>query len=140
MRPERRWRHPSLRHIFGPVSEPTHDLSKLRIDRDPPLAVRRAFGRTLVIAAAGSVLASFLAESALIAAVGGLVGCLLALPMNGVVTSTTNWASFSEIAFSFRITPGLLAAGVVFAVVMGMLGGFFPARRASKLPVVQAIR
>jgi putative ABC transport system permease protein len=87
-----------------------------------------------------SVLASFLAESALIAAVGGVVGCLLALPMNGVVTSTTNWASFSEIAFSFRITPGLLAAGVVFAVVMGMLGGFFPARRASKMPVVQAIR
>jgi putative ABC transport system permease protein len=87
-----------------------------------------------------SVLASFLAESALIAGVGGVIGCLLALPMNGVVTSTTNWASFSEIAFSFRITPGLLAAGVAFAVVMGMLGGFFPARRASKVPVVQAIR
>jgi ABC-type antimicrobial peptide transport system permease subunit len=86
------------------------------------------------------VLASFLAESALIAAVGGVVGCLLALPMNGVVTSTTNWASFSEIAFSFRITPGLLAAGMVFALVMGVLAGFFPARRASKAPVVQAIR
>jgi ABC-type lipoprotein release transport system permease subunit len=87
-----------------------------------------------------SVLASFLLESALIAAIGGAVGCLLALPVNGVVTSTTNWASFSEIAFSFRITPALLAAGMVFAVVMGMLGGFFPARRASNLPVVQAIR
>jgi hypothetical protein len=87
-----------------------------------------------------SVLASFLAESALIAAVGGVVGCLLALPMNGVVTSTTNWANFSEIAFSFRITPALLAAGVVFAVVMGTLGGFFPARQASKVPVIQAIR
>src|SRR6266511_1664479 len=87
-----------------------------------------------------SILASFLAESALIAAAGGMVGCLLALPMNGIVTSTTNWASFSEIAFSFRITPALLLAGVIFAVVMGMLGGFFPARRASKVPVVQAIR
>jgi putative ABC transport system permease protein len=87
-----------------------------------------------------SILASFLAESALIAAAGGLVGCLLALPINGIVTSTTNWASFSEIAFSFRITPALLLAGVVFAVVMGALGGFFPARRASKAPVVQAIR
>jgi ABC-type lipoprotein release transport system permease subunit len=87
-----------------------------------------------------SVLASFLLESALIAAIGGAVGCLLALPVNGVVTSTTNWASFSEIAFSFRITPPLLVAGMVFAIVMGMLGGFFPARRASKLPVVQAIR
>jgi putative ABC transport system permease protein len=87
-----------------------------------------------------SILASFLAESALIAAAGGLVGCLIALPINGIVTSTTNWASFSEIAFSFRITPALLLAGVIFAVVMGMLGGFFPARRASKVPVVQAIR
>ncbi len=87
-----------------------------------------------------SILASFLAESAVIAAAGGVVGCLLALPMNGIVTSTTNWANFSEIAFSFRITPGLLLAGLVFAVVMGTLGGFFPARRASKVPVVQAIR
>jgi hypothetical protein len=87
-----------------------------------------------------SILASFVAESAVIAAIGGVVGCLLALPMNGVVTSTTNWASFSEIAFSFRITPGLLLAGLVFAVVMGTLGGFFPARRAARMPVVQAIR
>lgn len=87
-----------------------------------------------------SVLASFLIESALIAAIGGVIGCLLALPLNGLVTSTTNWASFSEIAFAFRITPALLLAGVVFAVVMGMLGGFFPARRASKVPVVQALR
>jgi putative ABC transport system permease protein len=87
-----------------------------------------------------SILASFLAESAVIAGIGGIVGCLLALPMNGIVTSTTNWANFSEIAFSFRITPGLLLAGVIFAVVMGMLGGFFPARRASRVPVVQAIR
>jgi putative ABC transport system permease protein len=86
------------------------------------------------------VLASFLAESVLIALTGGILGCLLALPMNGIVTSTTNWASFSEIAFSFRITPTLLLAGVIFAVVMGALGGFFPARRASKVPVVQAIR
>ena len=68
------------------------------------------------------------------------MGCLLALPINGIVTSTTNWANFSEIAFSFRVTPGLLLAGLIFAVVMGMLGGFFPARRASKVPVVQAIR
>jgi hypothetical protein len=87
-----------------------------------------------------SVLASFLAESAIISAVGGAVGCLLALPINGIVTSTTNWASFSEIAFSFRVTPGLLLAGLGFGVVMGVLGGFFPARRAAKLPVVQALR
>lgn len=87
-----------------------------------------------------SVLASFVAESAIIAAAGGLIGCLLALPINGVVTSTTNWASFSQIAFSFLVTPGLLLAGLVFAIVMGVLGGFFPAWRASRLPVVQALR
>ena len=87
-----------------------------------------------------SVLASFLAESALIALIGGVIGCLLALPINGVITSTTNWASFSEIAFAFRVTPLLLLSGIVFAVVMGVVGGFFPARRASKLPVVQALR
>jgi putative ABC transport system permease protein len=87
-----------------------------------------------------SVLASFLAESAIIAFIGGVVGCLLALPINGVVTSTTNWASFSEIAFAFRVTPQLLLAGLTFAVVMGVVGGFFPARRASKMPVVQALR
>ncbi len=87
-----------------------------------------------------SILASFLAESAVIALIGGIIGCLIALPMNGIVTSTTNWASFSEIAFSFRITPGLLLAGILFALVMGVLGGVFPARRASKLPVAQGIR
>jgi putative ABC transport system permease protein len=87
-----------------------------------------------------SVLASFLVESAIIAAIGGLIGCLIALPVNGFVASTTNWASFSEIAFNFRVTPGLLIAGLIFAVVMGLAGGFFPARRAAKLPVVQALR
>jgi len=87
-----------------------------------------------------SVLASFLAESALIALVGGILGALLALPINGIVTSTTNWASFSEIAFSFRVTPGLLLAGVGFALVMGLIGGFFPAWRAARMPVVQALR
>lgn len=87
-----------------------------------------------------SVMASFVAEAALIALAGGVIGALLALPINGLVTSTTNWASFSEIAFSFRVTPTLLLAGIVFAVVMGIVGGFFPARRAAKMPVVQALR
>ncbi|MBX3134087.1 MAG: ABC transporter permease [Gemmatimonadaceae bacterium] len=87
-----------------------------------------------------SVLVSFLAESTLIALVGGAIGCLLALPINGIVANTTNWASFSEIAFAFRVTPGLLVLGLAFAAAMGILGGFFPARRASKLQVVEAIR
>jgi len=88
----------------------------------------------------GSVLISFLAESAFIAVIGGLLGCLFALPLNGIVTSTTNWSSFSEIAFSFRVTPALLGLGLIFAVVMGVIGGFFPALRAARLQVVQALR
>jgi ABC-type lipoprotein release transport system permease subunit len=117
--------------IFGAVNTMYAAVSS----RAPEIAVLLTLGFR-----PRSVLASFLAESALIALIGGVIGCLIALPMNGIVTSTTNWASFSEIAFSFRITPGLLLAGVIFAVVMGTLGGFFPARRASKVPVVQAIR
>jgi putative ABC transport system permease protein len=87
-----------------------------------------------------SVLASFLAEAVGLALVGGLLGCLVAIPINGVVTSTTNWSSFSMIAFHFLVTPRILVEGVLFSLVMGALGGYFPARRASRLPVVQAIR
>lgn len=86
------------------------------------------------------VMLSFLAESTLIATVGAILGALLALPVNGIVTSTTNWTSFSEIAFSFRVTPWLLLWGVLFGVVMGVVGGFFPAWRASRRQVVQALR
>ena len=87
-----------------------------------------------------SVLASFLAEAAVIALMGGVIGGLMALPINGLVTSTTNWQSFSEVAFAFRVTPALLLAGLVFAMVMGIVGGFFPAWKAARLPVVQALR
>lgn len=87
-----------------------------------------------------AVLLSFLVESALISLVGGVLGILLILPVNGIVTGTTNWASFSEIAFSFRVSPGLLLAGLGFAVVMGVVGGFFPAWQAARRPVVQALR
>jgi ABC-type lipoprotein release transport system permease subunit len=87
-----------------------------------------------------SVLASFLAEAAFLALAGGLVGCLVAIPINGIVTSTTNWSSFSQLAFQFMVTPAILVQGVVFSLVMGVLGGYFPARRAARIPVVQAIR
>jgi putative ABC transport system permease protein len=117
--------------VFGAVNTMYAAVSS----RTPEIAVLLTLGFQ-----PRSVLASFLTESALIAFVGGIIGCLLALPINGVVTSTTNWASFSEIAFAFRVTPKLLLSGIIFAVVMGVVGGFFPARRASKLPVVQALR
>jgi ABC-type antimicrobial peptide transport system permease subunit len=87
-----------------------------------------------------SVMGSFLLEAVFIAALGGALGCLVALPINGLVTSTTNWSSFSEVAFAFRVTPALLLNGMVFAVVMGILGGFLPARAAAKQHVVDALR
>ncbi|MCL4865807.1 MAG: ABC transporter permease, partial [Gemmatimonadales bacterium] len=87
-----------------------------------------------------SVLASFLLEAVVISAIGGAIGCLIALPINGLVTSTTNWASFSEVAFAFRITPALLVNGMIFAVVMGVIGGLLPARHAAKQQVVEALR
>lgn len=87
-----------------------------------------------------SVMASFLLEAVFIAAIGGALGCLIALPINGLVTSTTNWASFSEVAFAFRITPALMLNGMIFAVVMGLIGGLFPARHAARQQVAEALR
>src|SRR5256712_10726971 len=103
--------------------------------RQPEIAVLMTIGFK-----PGSVLTSFLAESGLIAAIGGIIGCLLALPLNGLATSTTNWASFREIAFSFRVAPFLPLNGLLFAVVMGLVGGSLPAWRAARLRVVQALR
>jgi len=65
---------------------------------------------------------------------------LIALPINGLVTSTTNWASFSEVAFAFKVTPALLVNGMIFAVVMGIIGGLLPARHAARQQVIEALR
>ena len=86
-----------------------------------------------------SILFSFVTESAFLALVGGVLGCLLALPANGV-TSATNGANFSELAFAFRITPPALMAGLSFAIVMGIVGGLLPAFRAARLPITTALR
>jgi putative ABC transport system permease protein len=87
-----------------------------------------------------SILLCFIIESVLIAALGGFIGCVLALPINGVTTGTTNFMTFSELTFDFRITPGLLLAGMIFAVVMGFVGGLFPAWRAAHEDIVTALR
>jgi len=88
----------------------------------------------------GAVMVSFMIESVLIALIGGVIGCLLALPINGITTSTTNFQSFSEVGFAFAVTPNALLAGMIFAALMGLLGGFFPARRASKQVLSSALR
>jgi putative ABC transport system permease protein len=88
----------------------------------------------------GSVVASFVFEALLVAGVGGLLGCLAALPLNGLTTGTMNWQTFSHLSFAFRVTPDLLLLGVVFALLMGVLGGVPPAVRAARLPVAAALR
>ena len=87
-----------------------------------------------------SIYLSFLIESLILALIGGALGCLLSLPLNGVGTGTFNWASFAEVAFDFQITGGLLAAGLAFALVMGALGGVLPARWAARQPLLDALR
>ena len=88
----------------------------------------------------GAVMLSFMAESIIIAVIGGLVGCVLALPMNGITTGTTNFQSFSEMAFQFRITPMILVQGVVFAALLGLVGGFFPALKAARQTLSRSLR
>jgi putative ABC transport system permease protein len=79
-------------------------------------------------------------ESLLLALLGGALGCLLALPVNGISTGTANMSSFSEVVFEFRITPRLVLDGMIFAAVMGTIGGLLPARLAARLPIIRALR
>jgi putative ABC transport system permease protein len=87
-----------------------------------------------------SVMVSFLIEAMFLALIGGVLGCLLALPINGIQTSTTNWQSFGEVTFAFRVTPAILVQALVFAVFMGLVGGLLPAWRASRQVVALGLR
>jgi putative ABC transport system permease protein len=104
-------------------------------ERGREIATMRALGF-----GGGAVVFSFLVEALLISFVGGAIGCVAVLPLNGLTTGTMNWQTFSQLAFAFRITPSLLLAGIVFALVMGLLGGLPPAMRAAWRPVAVALR
>ena len=104
-------------------------------DRGREIATMRALGF-----GGPSVVFSFLIEALLISFVGGALGCLAVLRLNGLTTSTINFQTFSNLAFAFKITPDLLLMGIVFALAMGILGGLFPAVRAARLPVATALR
>ena len=88
----------------------------------------------------GAVLTSFLIESVLLALVGGVLGCLLALPVRSFTTGTMSFSTFSELAFRFQVTPGMLLLGIAFSAFMGLVGGFFPARRAAGMPIIESLR
>lgn len=87
-----------------------------------------------------NVLLSFLAESLLLALIGGAIGCLLTLPVNKLTTGTTNLQTFSEVAFAFRTSPMLLLIGMAFAAAIGVFGGVFPARQAAQQSPALALR
>jgi putative ABC transport system permease protein len=88
-----------------------------------------------------SVIVSVLAESMVLGAVGGAIGAAAAyVGFNGYQTSTINFQTFSQVAFAFRVTPNLLAAGLFYALVMGAVGGLLPALRAARLPIPSALR
>jgi putative ABC transport system permease protein len=87
-----------------------------------------------------SILLSFMIESLLLALIGGVFGCLLALPINGVTTGIGSFATFSEIAFDFRVSPSSMLAGIIFALVVGAIGGLFPAGSAAHKEILTSLR
>ena len=87
------------------------------------------------------VLLSVMGESIFLALCGGVIGGALAfLIFNGYQTSTMNWQTFSQVAFAFAVTPALLVQGILYSLAMGLVGGVFPALRAARLPISQALR
>jgi len=114
----------AMNTMYASVSNRTREIGTLRV-----LGFRR---REIYVA--------FLLESVLLALLGGVLGCLLSLPLNGVATGTIGWSTFAEVAFEFRITPELLGHGMVFALGIGVVGGLLPARMAARRPILDALR
>jgi putative ABC transport system permease protein len=111
--------------MYSAVASRTREIATLRA---------LGFGRS-------SVVVSVLIEAVVLSLLGGVIGGGLAwLVFDGYQTATMNWQSFSQVAFAFAVTPELLARGLAYAVIMGMLGGLFPAVRAARMPVVVGLR
>jgi putative ABC transport system permease protein len=115
----------ALNTMYTAVSSRTREIATLRA---------LGFG-------AGPVVISVLTESLVLALVGGLVGGGLAyLAFDGYRAATINWSSFSQMAFAFDVSAGLLVRGTVYAAIIGLIGGLLPAIRAARLPVATALR
>jgi putative ABC transport system permease protein len=122
----------ALGAIFGAVNTMYTSVS----NRTREIATLRALGF-----GATPVAISTLVESLVLAVIGGLIGSVVVyIIFNGYTVSTLNFASFSQVVFDFAVTPDLLVQGVIFATVIGLIGGFFPAIRAARLPVATALR
>jgi putative ABC transport system permease protein len=114
----------AMNTMYAAVAARTREIGTLRV-----LGFRR---RTVV--------AGFLIEGAFLACLGGILGCVLSLAMNGYAVGTLNFSTFSETVFEFRITPWLMLKGILFSVLVGVTGTFLPALRASRLPVIVALK
>jgi putative ABC transport system permease protein len=114
----------AMNTMYASVGARTREVGTLRV-----LGYRR---RTILL--------SFIVEGAFLSALGGLAGILLALPMNGYAAGTIGFETFSETVFEFRITPMLGLKGMVFAEIVGIVGSLLPAMRASRLPVIAALK
>jgi putative ABC transport system permease protein len=114
----------ALNTMYSAVSERSREIATIRA---------LGFGELAVIT-------SFVIEALLISFVGGALGSIAVLPLNGLTTGAMNWQTFSHLAFAFRVTPLLMGLGIVFALVMGVAGGLPPAIRAARQPVASALR
>lgn len=122
----------ALGAIFGAINTMYTSVSS----RTREIATLRALGFGSL-----PVAISTLVESLVLAIVGGAIGSVVVyLIFNGYTVSTLNFASFSQVVFDFAVTPQLLVQGILFATVIGVIGGFFPAIRAARLPVATALR
>ena len=115
----------ALNTMYNSVSTRTREIATLRA---------LGFGR-------GAVVASVMLESLAVALVGGVIGAAIAyVACNGFHTSTVNFQSFSQVTFAFKVTPPLLVDGIIWATVIGLIGGLLPALRAARLPIAAALR
>lgn len=119
----------------GAVIGALNTMYSMVSERSREIATMRAIGFPRL-----SIVLSFVFEALVIAFIGGLIGCLSVLKLNGYTTGTMNMQTFSHMAFAFQITPILLAFGIFFALLMGVLGGVPPAMRAANRPVATALR
>ncbi|MBI2569540.1 MAG: ABC transporter permease [Candidatus Schekmanbacteria bacterium] len=120
----------------GAIAGALNTMNGAVLSRRREIGTLRALGFSRV-----AVLVSFLFEVLVLAAVGGVIGCTLALSVDGLQTGTMNWESFSDVSFSFHVDwVRHFGAGIAFALVMGALGGFFPALRAASANISRSLR
>jgi putative ABC transport system permease protein len=88
----------------------------------------------------GSILLSFFLESVFLALIGGVIACIIVLPLNNVTTALGNFSTFSETSFNFKIGPQVMLVGLVFSGILGAVGGLLPARQAARKEILTALR